>query len=184
MMGLGSGMPPLRNGVGDHRHDLILHEQEAIPDAVVIDPVVQAARVAAFVDVAAGDIAEGTVLDHEGRHGCSVDSGERAHAAEIVAGAHLDLAGVELGDRFVAILGKTFEQGAADDRIALAAAIVRPGHRRPGGEMILRGKPATNSPTGRTSIRTGSDLVRRSKARRLASVVCGRFCPCRPSRVN
>ena len=63
----------------------------------------------------------------------AVNSGERAHAAEIVAGAHLDLAGVEL-DRLVAILGETFEQGAADDRIALAAAIVRPGHRRPGGE--------------------------------------------------
>ena len=140
MMGF-SGMPlALAERLGNHRNDLILHEQQPIPDAVVVHAVVQAARIAAFVNVAAGDVAERAVLHHEHRHGGGVDSGERSDATEIMAGADLDLTGIELGDRLIPVLGEILEQGAADNGLALSAAIVGPGHRRSGGENGVRGQ--------------------------------------------
>ena len=120
----------LAERLGDHRDDLVLHQKQPVPDALVIHAVVQAARIAAFVDVAAGDIAERPVLHHEHRHGSGVDAGKRSDAAEIVAAADLDLAGIELGDGLIPILGEVLEQGAADDGVALAAGIVGPRHRR------------------------------------------------------
>ena len=65
---------------------------------------------------------------------------KRSDAAEIVAAADLDLAGIEPGDGFVPILGEVLEQGAADDGVALAAGIVGPRHRRTGGEDGVPGE--------------------------------------------
>src|SRR6476619_6104840 len=120
----------LAKRLGDHRNNLVLHEQKPVPDALVIDAVVQAARIAAFIDVAAGDIAERLVLHHEHRHGSGVDAGKRADAAEIVAAGDFDFAGIEPGDGLITILGEVLEQDATDDGLALAAGIIGPRHRR------------------------------------------------------
>src|SRR5262249_49464154 len=109
-----------------HGNNFVLYDEQSFSDAFVIDAVVEAARIAAFVDVAACDIAEAPVLDNEHRHGCGVDAGQRSDTAKIVAGAHLDLGGIELRNRFIAILGEVLEQGATDDGFALAPDVVGP----------------------------------------------------------
>ena len=146
--------------------------EQAVPDAVVIHAIVQAARIAAFVDVAAGDIAERPVLDHEHRHRSGVDSGKRPDAAEVVAASDLDLAGIEPGDGLVPVPGEVLEQGAADDGLALAADIIGPRHRRTGGEDGFRVKPGMNSRPG--AHRPGLDRTW-SAARRQA---CWPRCAC------
>jgi len=138
--GLQRNARALAERLGDHRNDLVLHEQQPVPDAVVIHAIVQAARIAAFVNVAAGDIAERAVLHHEHRHGGGVDAGKRSDATEIVAAADSDLTGIELGDGLIPILGETLEECPADDGLALAAAIVGPGHWRTGGEDGVPGQ--------------------------------------------
>ena len=55
---------------------------------------------------------------------------KRPDAAEIVAAADFDFAGIEPGDGLITILGEVLEQGAADDGLALAAGIIGPRHRR------------------------------------------------------
>ena len=130
--------PPHR--VANDRRHLVVDEEQPVANAVVIDAVVQAARIGALVHVAEAGVAMRGIGDHEDRHRRSVDAGQRSDGTEIMTATDHDVARRETGFGFLAIRCQTFEQRTADDRVALSADIVWPGEGWAGGQDRVRGQ--------------------------------------------
>jgi hypothetical protein len=123
-----------QDGFSHDRCDHVLDVQQTLPHAVVIDTVVQAARVGPFIEIAVGEISPFAVLDHQDRHGCGVDAGERTDAIEFAAGREANFSPRNLGVGIRRGGGQTFEQRTTDHRTSLAAVVVLPRHERTGGQ--------------------------------------------------
>ena len=130
--------------LAQHRGNRLAHILQAVMDPLVVDAIVQAARIRPLIEIAITDIAARSIADDKYRHRGRIDAGERADRAVPMATVDADRSGFEQPHGFVHILGQPLEQHTADDRRALATDILAKRQRGARGEDGLVRHPRQN----------------------------------------